>query len=252
MVILLICISDFACAKSESLVFSQSCSPYSLLVSWHYNSIQYFKNVADSVSFTPKIYSRCAHFSPLPPPSLSESASALTCYQNCPWPALPALTLASPIPTTVHSPAVRVIFWKDISKHVHPLSETLSTASCCSGKNKLLTLAYNSSWDVLALTSLLTSVPHITYSAISLSWHSSFQPPTPSACYSLCMEPPPHRYLQNLTASSPWPSVTSWKSSLPCLTPSLSIPLLSFSSDYSWTHSRTLCRSCFLVVCFPH
>lgn len=35
---------------------------------WHYISIQFFKNVASTISSTPKVYFRSTHFSSLPAP----------------------------------------------------------------------------------------------------------------------------------------------------------------------------------------
>ena len=78
----------------------------------HYNSTQYFKNVASTVSSMPKMYSRSVHFSPLPP-SLSESLSALTCVTKSAPTSPPCLhsCLRLPPPQSILQKAARVIFW---------------------------------------------------------------------------------------------------------------------------------------------
>lgn len=101
-------------------------------------------------------------------------------------------THATPDPATVHSPeSSQSDLLKRQIKHAHPLSEILSVASCCSGRNIL----YCGLQEVLYKTSSLTSAPitpHLPLSYIP-KLTNSFRPLTLCPCCSFCLESPPHR-----------------------------------------------------------
>lgn len=180
MIIRLVCISDLAFTP-EPLIFPLKlfCISSPHVSQWHYNSTQFFKNVAGTISSTSRIYSRSAHFSPWPPPS-SKSVSSLTCDSKRAPDFICLLHSCHPPPC--HSPFSRKqpewSFKKTNQNMFAPLAKAFWWLPAAV-EGIFFTLTYKSSKTRPPLLPQLLTAP-ISHSPTSLNQHKLFPTPRPS------------------------------------------------------------------------